>query len=380
MKGVGDAVRSLCAALRAFDPADVSGRDCAALVAELATAEKACAAVRARAAVRAAECGAHGGQGLADASDWLARATGSTRAEARAELETAVAVESCPATRQALAAGELSLGQAGEIAKTEHQQPGSEDELLAVAHRESFATLKDVARRVRLNAMDIDELHRRQHGDRAFRHWRDAMGMVCFTGALEPEVGIPFVNRLDTETDRVFRAAHREGRNESRDAYAADAFVGMLSGGGTASSTKADVVIVIDINAYRRDTVAEGETCHIVDGGPIPVYIAKEMAKDAFVKAVIHDGVNVHTVKHFGRHIPVELRTALDLGPPPDFDGPRCRRCHNRFRIQWDHRNPFTNGGPTALANLDGLCGAPCHRDKTDSDRKAGLLRGKAPP
>ncbi|HEY1633944.1 MAG TPA: hypothetical protein VGF64_04245, partial [Acidimicrobiales bacterium] len=46
------------------------------------------------------------------------------------------------------------------------------------------------------------------------------------------------------------------------------------------------------------------------------------------------------TVKHFGRHIPAELRTALDLGGPPDFDGVICVDCGTRHHIQYDHVDP----------------------------------------
>ena len=42
---------------------------------------------------------------------------------------------------------------------------------------------------------------------------------------------------------------------------------------------------------------------------------AHQTAEDAFIKAVTHDGVRIGTVAHFGRHIPAELRTALELGP-----------------------------------------------------------------
>ena len=49
--------------------------------------------------------------------------------------------------------------------------------------------------------------------------------MVCLAAALPPELGVPVVNRLEAETDRVFRQAHRDGREEPREAYAADAFL-----------------------------------------------------------------------------------------------------------------------------------------------------------
>src|SRR5437870_5068035 len=84
----------------------------------------------------------------------------------------------------------------------------------------------------------------------------------------------------------------------------------MLEGKGTGRATRADVVVVADVRALRRGHAQEGEPVHIVGGGPIPVDVVKELAQDAFVKAVLHDGVKVDTVAHLGRHIPAELRTA----------------------------------------------------------------------
>src|SRR5687767_3616085 len=102
------AASSLLEALRAFEPEEFSGRDCGSLAERLAVVEKACAAARARAAARAAKCGAHRELGFADASDWLARATGSSRGEARAELETVEALDEFPEAKNAVLVGELS--------------------------------------------------------------------------------------------------------------------------------------------------------------------------------------------------------------------------------------------------------------------------------
>jgi 5-methylcytosine-specific restriction endonuclease McrA len=103
--------------------------------------------------------------------------------------------------------------------------------------------------------------------------------------------------------------------------------------------------------------------------------VARRLAEHAFVKGLVHDGVRIETIKHFGRHIPAELRTALDLGGPPDFDGVICVDCGTRHHIQYDHVDPVANGGPTTRANLSGRCW-DCHAQKTERDRQAGLLGG----
>ena len=375
--GVLEAARVLRAALAGFDPAVLSGADCARVAEELAATEKACGAARARAGARAAAGRAHRERGYGDAADWLAAVSGRGRSEARSELEAARAMEDSALIKAAAVAGEVSLAQAGEIARTEAEVPGTEGELLALARRSGLGAVREEGRRQRLGALDPADLHRRQHAARRFRHWRDGLGLVCFAGALAPEVGLAFVNRLEAEADRRSRQSRREGGDEPREASAADAFAALVAGQGKGSATSADLVIVCDLSAYRRGHAHPGEACQLVGGGPIPVGLARALGADAFVKAVLHDGVAVHTVAHFGRHIQAELRTALELGAPPGFDGVSCAEagCERRYHLEWDHVNPVANGGETSFDNLKPRCW-PHHRDKTERDRTAGLLGG----
>jgi hypothetical protein len=254
-----------------------------------------------------------------------------------------------------------------------------------VAKTEGLKTLKERARKRRLEAIDADDLHSAQHAARRFRHWRDDLGMVAFAGALPPEVGIPLVNRLDAEADRLRRQAKQEGRSEAWEAHAADALVKLATGTGKGKAHSADLVIVCDLAAYRRGHAHPGEPCHIVGGGPVPVSLAHDLAGDAFLKVVLHDGVRIDTVSHLGRHMKAELRTALELGAPPDFSGVSCveANCDRRHHLDWDHLNPVANRGPTSYDNLEPRCW-PHHREKTERDRAAGLLgagkQGRDPP
>jgi hypothetical protein len=378
--GIGQLAERLSAALVEFEPGRYSGADCAQLAELLATTAKACETASVRAAARAAECGADRSRGDASPAEWLARVGGSTSGQAKTALETIKKIEECPATKTALCAGQVSLAQAGEIASV----PGHEAELLAVARSSGLGAVKDAARKRRLEGMDPEALSAKQHAAREFVHWKDHLGMIRFRGALPPSVGVSLVNRLDAETDRECRAARREGRFESRAAHAADAFVRMQEGAGKGKSRGADLVIVQDLMAYRRGHAHPGEVSHLIGGGPIPVRLARRLAKDTFLKVVLHDGVNIHTVAHFGRYRPAELDTALELGAPPDFDGVTCADvgCDRRYGLQWDHEDPVANGGVTRHDNLQPLC-YDHHTQKTERDRKAGRLRGRkerAPP
>jgi hypothetical protein len=376
------------AALVSFKPELHSGEDCAAVVEELALVEKLSAVTRVDAALRVKECGTHQERGFADVSDWMARATGSTAGSAKAALQTVSALESQPEVRAALDAGELSFAQARELVKTEAAVPGSTADLLEVAKTESFRTLKERARDRRVRAIDPEELHARQHAAMSHRTWINPLGNVAYAGELPPELGIPFMNVLDAETDRLWLKASQDAKRQDgaevelrRSVLAALAFVRMMeNGGGKGKANRADLVIVCDLQAWRRGYAHEDEPCHIIGGGPIPVSLAKELGRDAFLKAVLHSGTELHTIAHFGRRYPAVLRTALDLGAPPEFNGNVCAApgCDRTYHLQDDHIDPVANGGLTTYANRQPLCPLD-HRIKTERDWKAGLLRKKRP-
>lgn len=367
-------------ALREVDVTALAVESCVSLVEVLASVEKTAAALRARAAARVAVMGSRKIHSETDAAEWMARAMGSSTGAAKSLLETAAALEGCPVTRSAVAEGTLSMEQAREITRCESDCPGTEAELASFAREHSLRGLKEEVRRRRLAAIDPSELHARQQQARTFRHWRDELGMVCVSGKLTPAVGVALLHRLEAEADRVFRGAVAKDRRELPHGYFAGvAFERILRGEAKGGRGRTDLVVVCDLNAWRRGHGHPGEPVHIVGGGPIPVELARQLAEDAFVKGVLHDGVNIHHVWHAGRYKKAELRTALELGAAPGFDGVACVElgCDRRYGLEWDHVDPVANGGPTTFENLDPYC-RPEHRDKTEADRAAGLLAGRS--
>jgi hypothetical protein len=376
--------------LARFEPADFSGADCARLAEELATTEKACATAGLLAAARATQAGAHRERGFKDGAAWLARQSGTTGSQAREALKTAERLADCPDTKEALRAGDISLAQAQEITKAESEIQGAEAELLAVAQGADLSQVRDRSRQHRQAHTDPAAVRRRQFQSREFRHWQDRDGMIRFAGALPPETGLPLVRRVEVVAGHRRRAARAKGDASTRfEAHAADALAELVATGAGAGPAggegsrrphpRAELVLVCDLFAWRRGHPHPGEPCQIIGGGPIPVEVARKLAGgDAFVKAVLHDGTNIHTVKHFGRYLPAPLRTALDLGPVPEFTGRECVDCGSRWGLQYDHVDPVANQGPTEYANLKARCYKD-HQIKTEKDRQAGLL-GPNPP
>src|ERR671918_1688795 len=107
----------------------------------------------------------------------VARATGTSMGQAKKTLETGAVLKDAPEVGDALARGEVSLDQAGEIAKAEQASPGSATELLAMAQSESFHALRDEARWVKLEAEQHRGLGERQKQARSARSYNDALGM-----------------------------------------------------------------------------------------------------------------------------------------------------------------------------------------------------------
>lgn len=307
-----------------------------------------------------------------DPAQRLARLTGSGLGMAHGMLSTAKRLEACPVTRDALATGDLSYAQASEIARTEAEVPGCEAELVGLARCQPLGALKDAARALRQGALDPEELDARRRKTRHHRHWIDELGMIRYSGAMLPEFGVPFAARLDAETDRVFRAA--TGEREERACYAADAFARLVAGQGKGPARRPELVLVGDLDAYVK---GGGLEPRIPGVGPVSAETLRAQAREAIVSVVLYSGKDLVKIRRWSRSMPVEIATVLEIGEPPHFAGRRCRRCASRFRVQGDHVDPHTHGGEMCIDNIQDLC-PPCHAEKTEDDRRRGLL-GKAP-
>lgn len=315
----------------------------------------------------------------------LARVTGTSIGRARQTIETGRRLEENPQLGEALRRGQVSLDQAEEIAKTEAVRPGSVDRLLETARTDSFHVLKDEARKLRLEALAGPGLAERQHHARYLHHRVTDLGMIHLEADLEPHIGVPIINRLEAHARRLAEAARRAGNPEPIERHLADSLPAAFSGEGKGSGRPEVVVLVSHEVAKRGWThVEDGEFCKIPGVGPVDPQVAKRIAQDAFLTGLFYDGKDLRHIRRWTRNIPKDVRLALRLGEPPDFDGLKCVDCGNRFRIELDHRQPHAAGGPASTDNLDPRC-EPCHDKKTVADRKAGKLRPprnkkRAPP
>jgi len=315
-----------------------------------------------------------------DDVETVARATGSSQGKAKATVTTGKVMASSDDLHLAMQAGKLSLDQAAQIADAEVSAPGSARELVKVAQRDSFHVLKDKARQKKLDAEQHRDLGARQRAARYARSHSDGLGMVHVHLALEPHVGAPIVARAEAEAERLGKRARAKGVNEPFHCHLADAYTSLLSGAGKGRAKRPELVVLVSHQVAKRGwkDVRKGEVCKIPGIGPVPPQVARTIGTDAFLNALFFDGVDLRHHKRWSRTAPVEVRVALELGDPPDFDGVLCIDCGNRFRTEFDHVHPYAAKGPSSHPNLRPRCWN-CHQEKTRQDRKAGRLKPPEP-
>ena len=303
--------------------------------------------------------------GARSPEEWMARTSGTSVGAAKAAVETGKRLEALPATASAVKSGALSLAQAEAVSEAAAVDPHSESELLETAAGGSLKALQDKSRRVVLDSRgSLEERYERQRKLRMFSSYIDDEGMTAGRFRLTPEVGVAVINKIRREADRFYRQAG-EGRRESSENYTADAFAALVTGEGiigTKSKPKgAEVVVVVSRESLLRGDVDReaGELCEVPGFGAIPVSRARELLSDCFLKGVLVDGKKVVAVKHFGRHRPAELDTALLVRSVLTDGQIMClvEQCDQTAWIQWDHAKPWALGGPTSEDNLNPFCG-----------------------
>ena len=317
-----------------------------------------------------------------DDAEKLAKVSGTSVGKAKETVETAKALKSSSEVSAAFSVGSISFDQAKEIARAEVASPGSSEELLETAATESFQVLRDKARKTVLEAEQKRGLAERQKEARSARSHTDELGMVNIHLKLQPHVGTPIANRAEAEASRLFKTAKKDGNQEPFERHLADAYAAVFSGSSVKPhSSRPELVVLVSHEVVKRGwkDVRDGEFCKIPGVGPVAPEVAKEIADDAFLTGLFYDGKDLRNIKSYTRSIPVEVLRALNLGPPPDFDGVKCDDCGKRFRPEIDHVEPHCLGGPASTTNSKPRCNA-CHLAKTRQDRMAGKTKPRARP
>ena len=337
--------------MRSFHREGVEPEDTATLVESFAELERLAAAGRTLAGRRAEQGAVWEHEGFRTPAQWMAARAHSTLGAAIATLETGRGLDELPATREAFASGTLSAHQTKEITAAATADPSAEAMLLDAARVESVAGLRDRCREVIASSAardpDIDE---RIHRSRYLRYWTDPDGAVRVDARLTPDSGGRFVAVVQQESWALRDQARRVGSPERREAYAADALIGLVD--GLPSGPRAVVHVHVDHGAWERGYTERGESCRISGLGPVPVPAARRLASSGIVKAVLDAGADVRAVASFSRTISSRVRTALEARDQTCV----VPGCEERELLEIDHIVPLAEGGPTRLSNLARLC------------------------
>jgi hypothetical protein len=361
---IAGAVKALRGAVTGFEAGCLTGEDARRLAEVFAEGQRLCSAGMAMCATRVADCAAWTSSGARSPEHWLAGISGSGVGAARALLDTADRLESQPDLAEAFRAGHLSEAQAKEISAAASAagpaDPDAGRRLVEQAKGSSLRRLQDECRRVasasRSPEADRDRLEALRRG-RYLKTWTDPDGAGRLNGRLAPDDYARLLAYLKPFEKTVFDSARKAGKREGFAAYTADALIAMATAAGTAGNAEgaegaapAKVIAVIDHAALTRGHTEAGESCQIVGVGPVPVQVVQEMMKDAFLAAVVTDGVDIRSVVHLGRSATALQRTALTVRDRG------CVHCGSTQRLEIDHVDGWRATQRTELDRLAFLC------------------------
>jgi hypothetical protein len=333
------------------------------LLRDAAAVERRASVLKTLVARRATEGGTWEAGGHRSAESWLGAQTGAGYGSARATLHASERLGELPGLDEAARNGELSEEQLKELGDA--ATPENEQELLDTARKNGADALRKKCRREKNKSRsDDDERARAEkaHRTRFFRGWVDNEGAFRFEGKTTALQGAWLTAQIAEMANKVFKEAWADGRRESSAAYKLDALMRLVASGGLGGSAAAPGragsngvgQVVIRVDASR---LAGGAGVCETDVGAVPVSAAiGAILSRAFVKIVLRDGTDVTKVKHVGRSIPAELKTAIF-----ERDGYACVACGATQCLEVHHyRVEYAKGGATEYWNLVLVC-SHCH-------------------
>ncbi|PPF78013.1 HNH endonuclease signature motif containing protein [Pseudoclavibacter sp. Z016] len=292
---------------------------------------------------------------------------------------SAVLTEDFPLVHAALAAGEVSMAHARIVCEAGtiivHEDPAEQaarrELLVQVALEKARSTspgrLKDFAikQAERLTASSLEERYDQAMGSRAVLVTREADGMA----SLGARHSLPVLTAIDGRLSEIAKSiiAARGGESDDPRTFyqvRADVFAELLLTGELTScpaaagiTAKASVTmpVLTILDARAGDGSPLETTPALLDGvTPIPMSVAKALAANvpSFERILTHPITG--TVVEVDRYRPTEEMRAWLRARDVHCRFPGCRLPAEKCDL--DHTIPASEGGPTSLVNLAGLC------------------------
>jgi hypothetical protein len=353
-------VRSVAADL---EPERLVPADATLLIQLAAEIEKAASGLKLLLAPRLEDSGVWHEEGHRSAASWLAQRSGTSLGEAIRTMETGRKLSGLERTTQAVKKGELSSGEAAQVAQGAFIEPQEETKLLHTAAEHSMKKLAEHSRRVQSAFYAKEDEAARFEAIERGRYLRkrsDPEGAFYLEARLSPDKGARVLSKIEKEAQRFFEEARSKDDHEPQEAYLADAFVSLVLGepqcdtkGQKGRGARDEVVVHVDVAALRRGHKTPGERCEIAGVGPVSVAAARKVLGDAFLKFVIEDSVDVLGVCHVGRSVPAHLQSALEARDKTCVV-PGCAVSHGLENHHWSET--FANCGTSSLEGLARIC------------------------
>ena len=319
----------------------------------------------------------------------LARSAGLSRRDAVGQVQTAQSLQSMPAVRDAVEAGQISVANAKTLArasaKTSADQVDGDAELLEKAAEMSAEAFVREAGRWAVKRQDDggEREYRRQRARRRLSIWDGDDGMVHLRGELDPVTGAKVRKRFLLEAERLRRVDLHSPDGEKRSlnqrmadsldtltshgsiyskggSDTSEAKNGKSEGGGTRGGGKcgcvgrpsADITIVQHLSAGGTDAFAE-----VAGGGVIPPSVLEEYFCNAEIKGVVFSREGSPLWHSHAKR----LATKAQMSALRALYG-ACGGCGaDMWLCQGHHIRPVSRGGTTDIDNMMLLCWA-CHQ------------------
>ena len=195
---------------------------------------------------------------------------------------------------------------------------------------------------------------------RAVRHWYvTSEGVGRLSGQLEASD----YQRVAAVLDAAARRLMRHDSSLTRDQATADALVGLLCGDlshGAAPST--GVGVLVDL-ATLTGGLHEQSVCEYVNGAPIDVPAARQLASEHGVVPIVIDGAGLPLDVGRTRRLATTAQRSALAAMYATCMVPGCDATFDRCEVH--HLRSWESGGTTDLHNLGPLCSA-CHHHVHD--------------
>jgi hypothetical protein len=301
--------------------------------------------------------------GVRSLAEWIAWRCAMSQRAAREHVRVARALRELPRIAEAFERGELSYSKVRPLTRVATER--TEADLIELARHATAAQLERMLRGYM--RVTREEAEAAEDGRELWWSW-DSDGSLVLRGRLPAEQGMAFLRALETSRSQIRAEARagggEDGSAEPREAVAprvdspptnADALARIaeshLAHGSTPvkGGDRHHVILHVDAQTLARDGPGRSQ---LADGPAISPEVARRLACDGSLSAIVKRGRKILSVGRKTRAIPAAIDRALR-----ERDGgcrfPGCER--TRF-VDAHHVRHWAQGGETSLDNLVLLC------------------------